>query len=111
MEPLAERRCVPCEAGTPPLEESVVAELLAELEGWSLDEQGRLAKTLQFEGFMPGVRLVDAIAEVAEAEGHHPGLCLSWGSLEVTLITHAIGGLTENDFVLAAKIDRLAREA
>ncbi len=111
MEPLADRRCVPCDAGTPPLEEPVVAELLAELQGWRLDPEGRLAKTFSFDAFMPGVRLVDKIAEVAESEGHHPDLRLSWGSLEVNLITHAIGGLSENDFVLAAKIDRVARGA
>jgi 4a-hydroxytetrahydrobiopterin dehydratase len=59
---------------------------------------------------MPGVRLVDRIAEVAEAEGHHPDLLLSWGLLTASLVTHAVGGLTENDFVLAAKIERLARD-
>jgi 4a-hydroxytetrahydrobiopterin dehydratase len=111
MEPLADRRCVPCEAGTPVLADDVVAELLAELEGWRLDAGGRLSKTFTFDGFLPGVELVDRIAEVAEAEGHHPDLCLSWGSLEAALTTHAIGGLSENDFVLAAKIDRLVRDA
>lgn len=111
MEPLADRRCVPCDAGTPPLADDVIAQLLAELPGWKLDDQGRLAKTFNFEGFVPGVRLVDRIAEVAESEGHHPDLCLSWGSLRASLTTHAIGGLSENDFVLAAKIDRLVRDA
>jgi 4a-hydroxytetrahydrobiopterin dehydratase len=111
MEPLADRRCVPCEAGTPVLADDVVAELLAELDGWKLDGQGRLSKTFTFDGFLPGVDLVNLIAEVAEAEGHHPDLCLGWGSLQAGLITHAIGGLSENDFVLAAKIDRAVRDA
>lgn len=111
MEPLADRRCVPCDAGTPPLSDDTVAELLAELPGWKLDAEGRLSKTFEYDGFTPGVRLVDMIAEVAEAEGHHPDLCLGWGSLTASLITHSIGGLSENDFVLAAKIDRLARDA
>lgn len=111
METLADRRCVPCEAGTPPLDDDVVAQLLTELQGWKLDAEGRLTKTFHFEGFMPGVNLVDRIAEVAEAEGHHPDLCLGWGSLTVNLITHAIGGLSENDFVLAAKIERVAGDA
>src|SRR5437763_16872054 len=105
MEPLADRRCVPCEAGTPPLADDVVAQLLAELEGWRLDGEGRLNKTFRFDGFHPGVQLVDRIAVVAESEGHHPDLCLSWGSLQASLITHAIGGLSENDLVLPAKID------
>jgi len=106
MEPLADRRCVPCDAGTPKLEDAVVAELLAELKGWKLDAEGRLTKTFRFDGFLPGVDRVRKIGDLAEQEGHHPDLFLSWGSLQVNLITHAIGGLSENDFVLAAKIDR-----
>lgn len=108
--PLAERHCVPCDGGTPTLGEEEIAPLLAELPGWKLDAEGKLARTYAFDGFMPGVRLVNRIAEVAESEGHHPDLMLSWGSLEVRVITHAVGGLTENDFVLAAKIERLARD-
>jgi 4a-hydroxytetrahydrobiopterin dehydratase len=108
--PLADRHCVPCDGGTPTLTDDEIAPLLAELPGWKLDAEGRLARTYEFEGFMPGVRLVDRIAEVAEAEGHHPDLLLSWGSLTASLVTHAVGGLTENDFVLAAKIERLARD-
>ena len=108
MEPLADRPCVPCDAGTPPLADDVVAQLLAELDGWKLDAEGRLAKTFEFSGFMPGVQLVDRIAEVAEQTGHHPDLCLGYGSLRASLTTHAIGGLSENDFILAAKIQRLA---
>jgi 4a-hydroxytetrahydrobiopterin dehydratase len=66
-----------------------------------------LTKTFRYKGFMPGVELVDKIAQLAEEEGHHPDLHLSYGSLRVELWTHAAGGLTENDFVLAAKIDQI----
>jgi 4a-hydroxytetrahydrobiopterin dehydratase len=101
---------VPCDAGTPALAPDQVAPLLAELDGWRLDQGGRLATTYQFQGFLPGVELIDRIAEIAEAEGHHPDLHLTWGGLRVELITHAIGGLSENDFIVAAKVERLARD-
>ena len=107
--PLAERHCVACEPGTRPISSDHVEHLLTQLDGWRLTEDTGhplITKTYRFKGFMPGVRLVDAIAEVAEEEGHHPDLHLSYGSLRVDLWTHAAGGLTENDFILAAKIDQ-----
>ena len=107
--PLAERHCVACEPGSRPLPADHAEHLLGQLDGWRLAEDSGhplLTKTFRFKGFMPGVRLVDAIAELAEAEGHHPDLRLSYGSLQVELWTHAAGGLTENDFILAAKIDQ-----
>jgi len=104
--PLAERRCVVCRPGTPTLPDEEAQRLLEQLDGWHV-EGALLIKTVKLKGFMPGVRLVDRIAEVAEAEGHHPDLHLSYGSLRIELTTHAAGGLTENDFILAAKIDRL----
>jgi 4a-hydroxytetrahydrobiopterin dehydratase len=108
--PLAERRCVVCKPGTPTLEAGEANRLLRQLEdGWEVvesDGHQELRRTYRFRGFMPGVRFVDAIAEVAEAEGHHPDLHLGYGSLRVDLWTHAAGGLTENDFIVAAKIDQ-----
>jgi 4a-hydroxytetrahydrobiopterin dehydratase len=112
--PLAERHCVPCEKGTPPLPREAAEAFARQLTGWSLDQAGdhhRLSKTIRFKGFLPGVELVDRIAQIAEAEGHHPDLLLSYGSLAIQLWTHAAGGLTENDFVLAAKIDRALGQA
>jgi 4a-hydroxytetrahydrobiopterin dehydratase len=109
--PLAERSCVVCTPGTATLAEAEAAAMLTELHGdWTMGERAghqELTRTFRFKGFMPGVRLVDAIADLAEAEGHHPDLHLSYGSLRVDLWTHAAGGLTENDFILAAKIDRI----
>lgn len=108
--PLVERHCVVCKPGTPTLGRGEIDRLLAELDGWTV-EQGdghlRLARTVRFKGFLPGVRLIDEIAPIAEEEGHHPDLQLTYGALKVVLWTHAAGGLTENDFVMAAKIDRL----
>lgn len=109
-ESLADRRCVACAPGTPSLKPGQIDHLLEQVGGWSVVEAEDhlvLTRTFHFKGFMPGVDLVNRIAEISEAEGHHPGLQLEYGSLRVDLWTHAAGGLTENDFILAAKIDRL----
>jgi 4a-hydroxytetrahydrobiopterin dehydratase len=106
--PLAERKCVRCEPGTPPLEPGEVDRLLPEVPGWTVEERDHhpvLTRRFKFKGFMPAVDLVNRIAAIAEAEGHHPDLHLGWGYLTVELWTHAAGGLTENDFILAAKVD------
>ncbi len=108
--PLAERHCTVCRPGTPTLPPAEIDRLLQQVPGWSVvqpDGHLTLTRTFRFKGFLPGVELVNRIAQVAEEEGHHPDLHLSYGSLRVDLTTHAAGGLTENDFVLAAKIDRL----
>ena len=107
--PLEQRHCVKCEPGTPPLSSHEVGALLGQLDGWTVEEVDahlRLAKRYKFKGFMPAVEFVNQIAPIAEAEGHHPDLLVSWGSVTVYLWTHAAGGLTENDFILAAKIDK-----
>ncbi len=107
---LAERHCVVCQPGTPTLPAAEIDALLQQVPGWSvIEREGHLTltRTIKFKGFMPGVELVDRIAVIAEAEGHHPNLHMAYGSLRVELWTHAAGGLTENDFVLAAKIDQL----
>src|SRR5947209_1958992 len=108
--PLSERHCVACEPGTPTMSSGEIDHLLEQLPGWTVVEPDghlELTRTFKFKGFMPGVQLIDRIAPLAEAEGHHPDLHLSYGSLRVVLWTHAAGGLTENDFVLAAKIDQI----
>ena len=108
-QPLAERHCVKCEPGTPPLDSHTIGHLLGQLEGWmeeQVDGHQRLTKRYKFKGFLPAVDFVNQIAPVAEAEGHHPDLEVGYGYVNVHLWTHAAGGLTENDFILAAKIDR-----
>ena len=107
---LHERRCVPCEKGTPPLTPREVEPLLAQLEGWKVEEERghqQLVKRFRFKNFVEAVDFVNRLTPVAEAEGHHPDLEVAWGLVEVRLWTHAASGLTENDFVLGAKIDRL----
>jgi 4a-hydroxytetrahydrobiopterin dehydratase len=108
--PLAEQHCVACKPGSPHLGGEEVDRLLGQVEGWAVEEVDghlRLVKVFKFKGFMPGVELVNRIAPIAEAEQHHPDLLVSWGSVTVWLWTHAAGGITQNDFILAAKIDRL----
>ena len=104
---LADRHCVKCTPDTPTMSEGEIRIQLRELEGWELSQRDGhplIAKTFKFRGFMPGVELVNRIAAIAESEGHHPDLHLSYGSLAVELTTHVAGGVTENDFILAAKI-------
>jgi len=107
---LNEQHCVACKPGSPHLSREEINDLLRQVEGWTVEETDghpRLAKVFKFKGFMPGVELVNRIAPVAEAEKHHPDLLVSYGSVTVSLWTHAAGGITQNDFILAAKIDRL----
>jgi 4a-hydroxytetrahydrobiopterin dehydratase len=108
--PLVERHCTECKPGTPTLRPAEIDAHLQELSGWAVVEHDghlELTKTFKLKGFLPGVELVDRIAPLAEAEGHHPNLHLAYGSLRVDLWTHAAGGLTDNDFILAAKIDQI----
>src|SRR2546425_10237641 len=108
--PLADRRCGVSPPDTHRLAPEQTDKLLQQLSGWSVaqtDGHLQLIRTFRFKGFMPGVQLINRIAPIAEAEGHHADLHLTYGSLRVDLWTHAAGGLTENDFVLAAKIDQI----
>jgi 4a-hydroxytetrahydrobiopterin dehydratase len=106
---LVQKKCVPCEGGVPPLGPDQVTELLRELDGWTVRD-GRLHKHHRFADFVAAMKFVNAIAGVAEAEGHHPDFTVrDWNVVDVSIWTHAIGGLSENDFILAAKIDALPR--
>ena len=106
MAELAERHCVPCRGGVPPLAGEEVEVLLAQLEAWEVVNGHHLRKTYRFEDFRESLDFVNRIGEVAEQQGHHPDICFGWGKAEVTIWTHKIDGLTESDFVLAAKIDK-----
>ena len=106
--PLVQRACKPCEGGAEPLPASAARTLLADLPGWELVNGKAICKTVKCKDFLDAVGLIQRIAPVAEAEGHHPDLHLTgYRRLTIELSTHSIGGLSENDFILAAKIDRL----
>lgn len=107
---LADRQCVPCRGGVPPLSAEQVAPLLARLEGWQVEEGKQLSKAYKVRNFMRAVEFVNRITPVAEEQGHHPDLYVRWGEVRVSLWTHAIDGLTESDFIMAAKIDRVFAE-
>ena len=92
----------------PPLTKKQAQELLKQVKGWSLiDGAHLLAKSFRFKDFAQAMVFANKIAAIAEEQGHHPDLTVSWGSVTVELMTHAVGGLSENDFVLAAKIDEI----
>ena len=110
MADLADRDCVPCRRGQRPLTADAIAPLLAQLEGWRVVDDHHLEKVYRLADFAEGLRLVNAIGAIAEAQNHHPDLELAWGRVGVKVFTHAIDGLAENDFVLAAKCDRAARD-
>jgi 4a-hydroxytetrahydrobiopterin dehydratase len=108
MTDLAARKCTPCRGGVPPLERGVVAVMIGEVPGWRLqDDARRIERTFRFRNFRQAFALVRAVAELAEAEGHHPDVSFGWGYATISLHTHKIKGLHENDFIMAAKIDRL----
>lgn len=104
---LADKRCVPCRGGVPPLEGEELLRLSAQLPDWKVIEQHHIRKTFLFPDFRKALDFVNRVGEVAEEQGHHPDLALSWGKVDVEIYTHKINGLTESDFILAAKIDRV----
>ena len=104
---LANKKCLPCHGGVPRLSQAEYEPLLKDLPGWKIEADKKLVKSYKFKDFAKPMALANKIAEVAEAENHHPDLIVRWGELRIELFTHAIDGLSENDFILAAKIDRL----
>jgi 4a-hydroxytetrahydrobiopterin dehydratase len=103
---LTDKKCVPCEGGVPKLTPKEVGDLLARVEGWETRDE-KIHKTWTFFDFAAAMDFVNAMAEVAEEEGHHPDFSVHFNRVDVTIWTHAIDGLSENDFILAAKIDAI----
>jgi len=108
MTDLLSKQCVPCSIGAPTLNEEEINELLPSLkDGWSVLNNEKIEKSYKFKNFKEALDFVNKVGELAEEEGHHPDIFLSWGKVIIQLWTHKIGGLHENDFILAAKIDEL----
>jgi 4a-hydroxytetrahydrobiopterin dehydratase len=109
MTELAAKTCTPCKGGTPPMGEDEARTYLADAPGWELHDQGRrIERTFRFKNFQQALEFVNRVGALAEAEQHHPDVCFGWGYARVSLHTHKIKGLHENDFIMAAKISELA---
>jgi len=107
MSGLAARECVPCRGGVPPMQGEEIRNLLGQLSGWEVVAEHHLRKEYKFKNFREALDFVNRVGELAEEQGHHPDICFGWGKAEITIWTHKIDGLTESDFILAAKIDNL----
>lgn len=109
MEDLASRHCVPCHGGAARLRGDEVKSLLGQLPSWSAVEEHHLFKNYKFTNFDRALAFVNRVGRVAEEEGHHPDISFGWGYAEIKIFTHAVDGLSENDFILAAKIDEISQ--
>jgi 4a-hydroxytetrahydrobiopterin dehydratase len=107
MNELASRQCVPCRGGVPPLPSEEIKKLQVQVGDWEVVNEHHLRKEYKFENFKEAQAFVNRVGEVAEEQWHHPDICYGWGRAEITIWTHKIDGLTESDFILAAKIDKL----
>lgn len=108
---LADKQCVPCRGGVPPVPREAAERMLAELDpAWTLNTDGHLERGLPFGNFAMAMGFANRVAAIAETENHHPDLHVAWGRCTVEIWTHKISGLTESDFFFAAKVDRARRE-
>ena len=106
-EQLADKKCVPCRGGVPPVKGQELQTLLKSVPQWNAINEHHLTRRFKFPDFKQALDFVNRVGALAEEQGHHPDILLAWGKAEITLWTHKIDGLTESDFIMAAKIDRL----
>ena len=106
---LAKKHCVPCEGGTPSFSNSEENENIVKIKGWSLirDGEHKIRKQFTFEDFKEAMKFVNKVADIAEEQQHHPDIKIVYNKVQIELFTHAVGGLSENDFILAAKINKI----
>ena len=108
MSKLSEQKCIPCSIGTPPMEKKEIKKYEKELkDDWKVVDDHHLEKNLKFKNFKEALDFTNKVGEIAEAEGHHPDIFLAWGKVQLTVLTHKIDGLSESDFVFAAKVDEI----
>ena len=111
MSDLADKKCVPCEGNIPPFDKSEIHKYLKKVDGWDVkndkDKNYYLIKEFSFKNFKESQKFVNKVGDVAEKENHHPDISFGWGYCRVKIFTHAIKGLAESDFILAAKIDKI----
>ena len=111
MSDLASKKCIPCEGNIPPFDQNEIHRYLKKIDGWDVrsnkDKSFFLIKEFKFDNFIESQSFVNKIGNIAEKENHHPDISFGWGYCKVKIFTHAIKGLAESDFVLAAKIDQI----
>jgi 4a-hydroxytetrahydrobiopterin dehydratase len=107
MPGLATKTCVPCRGGVPPLNGQELASYQKQVSGWNVVNEHHITKSFKFPNFVKALEFVNRVGGLAEQQGHHPDILLAWGKADITLWTHKINGLTESDFIMAAKIDQL----
>ena len=111
MTDLASKKCIPCEGNIPAFDQSEIHKYLKKIDGWEVksnqDKSFYLIKEFKFKNFMESQGFVNKIGDIAENENHHPDISFGWGYCKVKIFTHAIKGLAESEFILAAKIDRI----
>jgi 4a-hydroxytetrahydrobiopterin dehydratase len=108
-EQLADKQCVPCRGGVPALKGQALERLHNGVPEWNVVNEHHLQREFRFPDFKQALEFVNRVGAIAEEEGHHPDILLAWGKVEVTMWTHTVDGLTESDFIMAAKIDRLSQ--
>lgn len=104
---LRTKHCKPCEEGTPPLKGEALADYASQVPDWQVVDDNRIMRSFKFDDFRQALEFTNMVGQLAEEEGHHPMICLTWGKVKVELYTHAINGLSENDFIMAAKINSM----
>ena len=111
MTDLSNKKCVPCEGGVIPFDISEIHKYQKKVDGWNINENKEkiffLEKSFKFKNFLESQKFVNKVGEISEQEGHHPDIRFGWGYVEISITTHAIKGLSENDFILASKIDKI----
>ena len=111
MSDLTEKKCLPCEGGVLPFDISEIHKYQKKVDGWDLTKDNKevffLSKKFNFDNFLESQKFVNEVGKISEEEGHHPDISFGWGYAEIKITTHAIEGLSENDFILAAKIDKI----
>jgi 4a-hydroxytetrahydrobiopterin dehydratase len=104
---LADKQCVPCRGGTPPLKGGDLEQIHKSVPSWTVTDEHHIHREFKFPDFKQALDFVNRVGAIAEEQGHHPDILLTWGKAAITLWTHSINGLSESDFIMAAKIDRL----
>ena len=112
MSDLLSKKCLPCEGGVPPLDLSEIHKYQKKVDGWDIKPNKKniyfLEKKFKFKNFLESKKFINKVSEISEKENHHPDIFFGWGYAKITVTTHAIEGLSENDFILAAKIDQIS---